>query len=310
MYIGGQFMGIKYDFTFAELAIDFLETGDTTILQKIAELEATKHIYNHATNFNKDHMPASSTLELVTHLLTPLENHKKYVPQVIRNIEYTKEHIVSTGISESIALQFLPKNFTFTGTLFFTFGYDIGVAFGNNCSINLAHSIFSDSNKMSELKYWAIHELHHTGFITLEDVNMFSLDISTRKDMAEIIEYLTHMEGMATYAPLSIRKQENALNTFSDYITLQDQSLLDSLINEYSDIYCYFKDSPDTPLVEEDGHKLNILSDIKRLWYVVGAHIAETIDIHLGRDYLTSLISKPSENFIATYIDIIRGLKL
>jgi len=299
---GGQFMGIKYDFTFVEFAIEFLKTGNTATLQKISELKATEHIYNHATNFNYD-VPKGSTLELVTHLLTPIDEHKKKLPQVIRNIEYAKKHLANIGISEMVALQFLPEDFTFTGTMFFTFGYDIGVAFGENCSLNLAHSIFSGHNSIDELKYWAIHELHHSGFITLKEGDMVSFDISIRKDVVRIIEYVTHLEGMGTYAPLNIRKQENAIDTFHDYIVLQDQMLLDSLIDEYFEVYYYFKNNPDELLVEEDWHKINVLSDIKRLWYVVGARMAETIDLRLGRDYLTSLISKPSENFIATYTE-------
>jgi len=59
-------------------------------------------------------------------------------------------------------------------------------------------------------------------------------------------------------------------------------------------------------LREEDWNKIGIFSDIKRLWYVVGAHMAKTIDQHLGRERLTSLISQPSENFIATYLGLVR----
>ena len=290
-------MGIQYDFTFVENAIDFLKTGDETFLSIIAASDAAAHIYNHARQFNYP-VPTGLTLELVTHLITPISKHKEKLPQVTRNLNYIKNHM--DNISENIALQFLPKGFAFSGTIFYTFGYDIGVGFGANCSLNVAHAIFSDNP--NELKYWAIHEMHHTGFITLKDGQMLSLEnITTRADMAHFIAYATHLEGMATYAPLAIRKQEHAMDTHHDYIALNDSLRMPDLVKEYFDIYHYFADAPDEALVQTDWHKINILSDEKRLWYIVGAHMAQTIDERLGRDALTALIREPSVAYINTY---------
>jgi len=293
-------MKLVYDFTFAELVIKFLETANIDCLNKISELDATEHIFNHALRFNNG-ISTDSKLKFITSLLTPIDKHKEFLPCIIRNIEYAKEHIANHNIVEKTALEFLPEDFSFLGSLFFTVGYDIGVAFGNNCSLNLAHPIFLKRD-MSEMKYYAIHELHHAGFIVLKGF-MPSFEISNRKEMACIIEYLTHLEGMGTYAALSIREREGAMNTDNDYISLQDQNLLDSLIKEYFDIYRHFKDNPNKTLREEDWQKIGIPSDIKRLWYVVGAHIARTIDYRKGRTYLTKLISQPSENFIKTFMD-------
>ncbi|MCL2378800.1 MAG: hypothetical protein FWC77_06715 [Defluviitaleaceae bacterium] len=292
-------MSLVYNFTFAELAIKFLETANVEYLNKISELDATNHIFNHALRFNTG-VPTKSKPQLVTHLLTPIQKHKKSLPHIIRNLEYAKEHIANHYIVEKTALEFLPEGFSFSGSLFFTVGYDIGVAFGDNCSLNLAHPIFLQRD-MSEMKYYAIHELHHAGFIALKGF-MPSLEISSRKEMACVIEYLTHLEGMGTYAALNIRLQEGAMNTDNDYISFQDQQLLDCLIKEYFDIYHYFKDNPDETLHEEDWQKIAILSDVKRLLYVVGAHIARTIEYRKGKAYLVNLISQPSENFIKAFM--------
>ena len=293
-------MNLVYDFTFAELVIKFLETANIGCLNEISELDATDHIFNHASRFNGG-IPTDSRLEFVTNLLTPIGKYDASLPYIIRNIRYAKEHIANHNIVEKTALESLPKGFSFSGSLFFTIGYDIGVAFGNNCSLNLAHPIFLKRG-MNELKYYAIHELHHAGFIALKGF-MPSFEISNRREMTCIIEYLTHLEGMGTYAALNIRGKEGSMNTDHDYISLQDQNLLDCLIKEYFDIYRYFKNNPDEPLCEEDWQKIGILSDVKRLWYVVGAYIAKTIDYRKGRTYLTKLISQPSENFIKTFMD-------
>jgi len=294
-------MSLTYDFSFAESAIKFLETNDNEYLNKISELDAASHIFNHASRFNSS-APTESKLKLVSHLLTPADKHKESLPQIKRNLEYAKKNIANDNISEKTVLEYLPKGFAFTGSLFFTVGYDIGVAFGNNCSLNLAHPIFIKN--MGELKYYAIHELHHAGLIEIKGF-MPSFEMSRRKEMAGVIEYSTHLEGMGTYAPLSTREHESAMNTDKDYTVLQDQKLLEGLIDEYFEIYHYFKNNPEEMLLAEDWQKIYMLSDTKRLWYTVGAHMAKTIDQRLGREYLTSLISQPSENFIATYRDLL-----
>jgi hypothetical protein len=157
---------------------------------------------------------------------------------------------------------------------------------------------------MNEIKYYAIHELHHAGFVMLKNNVMISLDITNYKEMTQLIEYSTHLEGMGTFAPLNIRKKENAMNIDRDYIALQNTELMKEYEKEYFDIYFHFKNNPDSLITEEDWDKVSILSDEKRLWYRVGASMAQTIDKNLGREKLVSLISEPSENFINTYLMI------
>jgi len=133
---------------------------------------------------------------------------------------------------------------------------------------------------------------------------MPSLDITNYKEITQLIEYFTHLEGMGTFAPLDIRKKENAMNIDKDYIALQDSGLMKEYEKEFFDIYFHFKNNPDSLITEEDWDKLSILSDKKRLWYRIGASMAQTIDNNLGREKLVSLIPEPSENFINTYLMI------
>jgi hypothetical protein len=291
---------VAYDFSFAKLALRFFETNDSSYLQKISALEATKHLLNHSRRFNSG-VPNSSGLELVTYLL-PSEINEETLTRFKRNLDFAKKYIAKTDMPQKIALQFLPEGFDFSSSLFFTFGYDLGVAYGNNASLNLAHPFFLEN--MNELKFFAIHELHHAGFVMLKNY-MPSLDITTFREMAELIEYLTHLEGMATLAPLEIRMQESAMNNHSDYVALQDVELLQELIKEFFEIYFHFKNNPDSILTNEDWSKLHILSDGKRLFYIVGAHMARTIDQKLGREKLVNLIERPSERFFTTYLRVI-----
>lgn len=292
---------ISYDFTFAELAVKYLETDDSTYLQRIAELKASEHILNHAKHFNYD-VPKNSKIELVTYLLSPADEKKEILVDFKRNLQYAKKNIAEIDLAQKVALLNLPMNFNYSSTLFFTFGYDLGVVYGKNASVNLAHSYYLKN--INEIKYYSIHELHHAGFVMLKNNVMPSFNVTKYKEMAQLIEYFTHLEGMGTFAPLDIRKKEKAMNIDKDYIALQDARLMKEYEKEFFDIYFHFKNNPDSLITDEDWDKVSILSDDKRLWYRVGAIIAQTIDKNLGRKKLVSLISEPSENFITTYLMI------
>lgn len=290
-----------YDFSFAELALKYFETEDSSYLKEICELEATEHILSHAKRFNYN-VPKNSKKELVTHLLAPGRGNKEILEGFKRNLQYAKNHIAKMDLPRKVCLKYFPDSFHCTGKLFFTFGYDLGVAYGNNASLNLAHPYYL--KHMEELKYYSIHEYHHAGFIKLKNNIMPSLDISTYKEMAEFVEYLTHLEGMGTYAPLALRRKEKAMGIDRDYVALQDSELMKQYEEEYFDIYFHFKNHPDSLVKEEDWAKVAVLSDKRRLWYRVGAKMAEKIDLHYGRGKLVSLIVKPSVNFINTYLEI------
>lgn len=292
---------VVYDFTFAELAIKYLETDDSIYLQKIAELEATEHILNHANRFNYD-VPKGSKIELVTHLVSLTDEKKKILADFKRNMQYAKNNIAEIDLAQKVCLQYLPDRFHYSSNLFFTFGYDLGVVFGKNASVNLAHPYYLKN--MNEIKYYSIHELHHAGFVMLKNNIMPSLDITNYKEMTKLIAYFTHLEGMATFASLDIRKKENAMNIDKDYIALKDSVLMKEYENEFFDIYFHFRNFPDSVITEKDWDKVSILSNKKRLWYRVGASMAQTIDKNLGREKLVNLISEPSENFINTYLMI------
>jgi hypothetical protein len=292
---------IAYDFTFAELAVRYLETGDSSYLQTIADLKATEHIYNHSKQFHYK-VPNNSKISLVTYLLTPINEKRKILTEFKRNLRFAKDSIASIDLAQKICLQYLPANFQYSGSLFFTFGYDIGVVFGNNASINLANPYFLKNPE--EIKYYSIHELHHAGFVTLKNNFMPSLDIANYRQMSQLIEYFTHLEGMGTYVPLDIRKRENAINIDKDYIAIQDSVLMREDEKEFFDIYFHFKNNPDSLITEKDWNKISILSDEKRLWYRIGEKIAQTIDNNLGRGKLTSLIPEPSQIFLDTYLGI------
>jgi hypothetical protein len=290
-----------YDFTFAELAIKYLDTSDTVYLDELSKCDAARHIFNHAIKFNYS-VPKDSPRSLIKYLLSPVEEKRRILPEFKLNLQFARDSIAGTGIVPKECLAFLPKGFEFKNPtcLFFTFGYDLGVVYAGNASINLANPHYLKS--MREIRYYSIHELHHAGFVTLRNNFMPSLNISKYKEMARLIEYYTQMEGMAVYAAVGIREKEHALADDNDYVVLNDSALMKTYVKEFFDIYFHFKNNPDGTITDADWDKLSILSDGKRLWYRVGALMAQTIDRKFGRKKLVSLIKEPSESFFKIFL--------
>ena len=140
---------LTYDFSFVELTIKYLETGNSEFLYEISNLDAATHLYNHALH-SRTIKPTSSKLELVTNLLSPIDKQKELLPILKERLNIAKEDFAKSGIAEKIVLQFLPANFNLSGSLFFTSGYNHS-ALGESCNVNLAEPSENFVNTYLEL---------------------------------------------------------------------------------------------------------------------------------------------------------------
>ncbi len=298
---------VIYDFTFADLAVKYFETGNEKYVEKIAETDAAHHIYGFAKDFSHDVFdygyPLNSSFAFCKALLSPFEAKKESLPQFLDNLEYARKEIAAYDIPRQIVKNYLPEDFEFRKPtyLFFTFGFDMGVAYNGNASLNLAHPHFLQDKE--EIKYYSIHELHHAGYLQGTNDTIPALDFKTYLDVSSFIELFTHLEGMATYSALRLRMVENQMNSDKDYVALQDSVLMNQLENEFFDIYNHFKYSPDK-LFRDNNWEIIFQLSQKRYFYRVGAMMAKIIDDKLGRKKLVNLINEPPIEFFKTYMEL------
>jgi hypothetical protein len=181
---------VNYDFALADLSVKYIETGDSSILQDITNTEGLKLLYNHA-NWSGNNDEKLSPGDFAKTIID--REHKQInISQIRSNLQYAKDSIAATDYPHKICLQYLPEGFTFQSRLCFTVGYDLGIVYQHNASVNLAHKHYLENR--SELKYYSIHELHHAGFVMLKKKYMPSLKINTFGEMAELIAYCTQLE--------------------------------------------------------------------------------------------------------------------
>lgn len=288
-------LSVELDFTFIEEFLNFLEKPTEDVLSRLVSHEAAKGIYHHAIRFNNTEKNIHGFWE--ERISREVERGSSYINEILSCMEYIKSNKEDFHRSFKEVESFLPKSLSLSCRLYLIVGYDIGVVSEGDAFLNLGHKLFHQDKR--ELLYFAMHELHHVGYTHYNP--LFSLDtLETNRDLLRIIKYSTHLEGIATYAPLEIRKREEGL-THSDYIILKDPKKRMNVITEFFHILKRLKKEDEQELQEKHYDTLNKMSDLDRLWYISGAHMAQVIDESLGRKALTKTIIEGPNAFFKAY---------
>ena len=288
---------LHFDSSFAQLALTYLQSRDPRVLEQLANSPAAAHMLNHARNFDYD-VPKDSPAALVSHLLTPPSKHVGESEPCERSIVFFSGPMLDNPHWVEDTLRYLPGDFRFHGTLFLTFGYDIGVAFSPNASLNCAHPHFKEHPR--ELTYYAIHELHHVGFMTYRPPPRVS-ELKTCNDLLGLVEYSTQLEGIAVLAAYRRRLQEHALDDDGDYVALQDEQRIQHDKARYFEDFNYLQKCANQVADANAWAVIDRMSSGERLWYRVGASMAQRIEQVSGRSKLLDLVKTGPASFVEAY---------
>jgi hypothetical protein len=288
---------LTFDATFAGQAIEYVRSNDPNVLTHMANSPAIAHVLNHARNFDYD-VPKDSPEALVANLLGPQSKQPARAAVCEQSIKFFCGPMLSDPHWVADTLRYLPADFRFQGTLFLTFGYDIGVAFAPNASLNCTHAHFD--NHPRELLYYAIHELHHVGFMTYQKPPRLA-DIKTCADLLRLVEYSTQLEGMAVLAAYQRRRDDHALGDDADYVALQDQKRMKDDLAAYLKDYDYLKRRGTQPADADAWAVIDRMSSGERIWYRAGAYMAQRIEAANGHAALVELVKQGPARFLSTY---------
>ena len=290
------YQDLSFDSSFAQLSIEYLRSSDTSTLTKLAISPGASHLLAHARNFDYD-VPRDSTQAVVSHLLALRSDRLTNLEICKASLEYITSQMPADPRSLNDSLRYLPAGFRYHGSLFLIYGYDIGVAFGPSASLNCGHANFAHPR---ELLYYAIHELHHVGFMSYQPPPRLS-ELKTCHDLLGLVEYSTQMEGMAVLAAYGRRRAEGALDRDPDYIALQDEKRMQRDEEQYFADLHYLEQRGDAPVDGEAWTVISRMSSGERLWYRVGARMAQKIEQEFGRGRLIALIKQGPGNFLSAY---------
>jgi len=287
---------LRFDARFAALALDYIRTGDERVSAELALQPAADHILAHARNFDYD-VPKDSTKALVVSLLAPSPGRPQKAATCRKSLAFFIGPMLDDPHWVGDALRYLPSGFRFHGSLFLTFGYDVGVAFPPNASLNGAHTHFEGHPR--ELLYYAIHELHHAGFMSYQPPPRLA-DLNTCADLLALVRYSTELEGIAVLAAWERRRAESALDGDPDYAALQDEARIRKDTADYFRDYDALAVRGGRPLDAQSWAVIDRMSSGERLWYRVGALMARRVEDALGRPALVALIEAGPALFLET----------
>jgi hypothetical protein len=292
---------LTFDARFARTAVEYVRRGTPALLDTLADSPAARHLLNHARQFDYD-VPKDSPRSLVGSLLAPSPDLRAQADQVERSLAFFTGPLLDNPHWVNDVLRYLPAGFRFRGSLYLTFGYDIGVALAPNASLNAASRRFE--GKPRELLYYAIHELHHVGVNTYQPPPRIS-DIKTCADLLRLVDYSTQLEGLAVYVARARRAADGALGTDPDYVALEDPAQMRVLEERYDEQYRYLQGRGVEPVDKAAWEVLDRMSSGDRLWYRVGARMAARVEQTLGHDALVALIAGNHPALVETYRRIV-----
>jgi len=151
-------------------------------------MPAATHHLHHAEHFDQP-VPKSSITALVRHLIARSEEHRAAIKH---GAAFFSGPLLDDPHWLGDVLRYLPADFRFDGSLFLIAGYDIGVALAPHASLNAEHQHFDGHPR--ELLYYAIHELHHVGFMTYAPPPRMAY-LKTCADLLRLVDYSTTLEG-------------------------------------------------------------------------------------------------------------------
>jgi Putative zinc dependent peptidase (DUF5700) len=288
---------LSFDARFAERALKILDSGSRETIDELAADPAAVHLLNHARQFNYS-LPHDSAVNLVRSLLEGETAAGEKAETCRASLDYFSGPMLDDPHWVGDVLRYLPPKFRFHGTLFLTFGYDIGVALAPNASLNGAHEHFAGHPR--ELLYYAIHELHHVGFQSLRPPPRVDA-IKTAADVRRFVEYATQMEGLAVAAAWERRSLEEAVGAAGDYVALGDENVMQKEEARYFELYDGLLAEGDPKDADEVLARIDRFSSGDRLWYRVGARMAAAIERKRGRAALVEMIGGDPARFIADY---------
>jgi len=294
---------LHFDASFAQLALQYLRSGDASVLERLGKSPAATHLLNHARNFDYD-VPKDSPEALVAHLLTPPGKYLAEMEGCEQSLAFFSGSMLDDPHWVEDSLRYLPEDFRFHGSLFLTFGYDIGVAMGPTASLNCAHPHFRGHPR--ELIYYAIHELHHVGFMTYQPPPRLS-ELKTCADLLRLVKYSTQLEGMGVLAAYQRRRQEHALADDGDYVALEDEPRMQHDEMLYFEDLHYLERRATQPADADAWAVIERMSSGERLWYRVGARMAQRIEKVSGRAALVELVKQGPPSFLDAYRAVSAG---
>jgi hypothetical protein len=287
---------VQINTSFIVPLLKYLSNPSESLLREITNHDAARLTYAHAVRFGNTKKDIKGFWIAILKKLAERDD----LTGLVKN-SMTYLHNESDTFSDLLKdlWNYFPDGTDQRTNLYGILGYDVGIISEGNALLNLGHPDFNMDPR--EILFMAMHELHHVVYTAYNTI--FSIDnLHTISQLLDVIKYCTHMEGLAVYCTLERRKAAGALNN-RDYQLFLDEKARKKRVSKFFDILTDLEIRDSNPINEKDLKILDMMADKDRLWYVTGAHMAESIDSSLGRETLNETIRLGPDDFFKKYHD-------
>ena len=291
---------IKFDYTGAELAVNYFSDTVNKSELKIINHPGYQHILLHSKKFSSEPLTEENLLNSLKGKddgfdFSSINERADTLKQIIQWLKNNEQEIRS--VFASLPLNYLPNDYNQNATIFFVIGGYNGIAFDNKICVNIDYKQFRKNH--NEIKLYIAHELFHIGFENYHQLpDIFKA--KTVKDLKAVVLSMTMNEGLATLTPYHKRIEMNEI-TDKDYVALLDTTVLNKKINQFNELVKYL-DANSSKEITNDilGNVLGQCSG-DRLFYVVGCYMGLKIESKFGKDKIVELVKEKPDLFFETY---------
>ena len=291
---------IKFDYTGAELVVNYFADTTNKSEQEIINHPGYKHILLHSKKFSSQPLTEENLLNSLKLKddgfdFSGITERIDTLKQIIQWLKNNEQDIRNTFTI--LPLNYLPKDYKQSATIYFVIGGYNGIAFDNAICVNIDYKQFRKNYK--EVNLYIAHELFHIGFEKYHQLpDIFKA--KTVKDLKAIVLLMTMNEGLATMTPYHKRIEMNEINDM-DYIVLLDTTVLNKKQNQYNELIKYLDSNSSKEISNEIlGNVLGQCSG-DRLFYIVGCYMGLKIESKFGKEKIVELVKGTPEHFIETY---------
>ncbi|MFO7880757.1 MAG: DUF5700 domain-containing putative Zn-dependent protease, partial [Bacteroidales bacterium] len=241
---------IKFDYTGAELVINYYADNTNKGKQEIISHPGYQHILLHSNKFSSQPLTEenlSNSLEGKDDGFdfSGVKEHADTLKQIIQWLKNNEQDIRKTFAV--LPLHYLPTDYKQNATIYFVIGGYNGIAFNEKICVNIDYKQFRDNH--NEIKFYIAHELFHIGFEKYHQLpDIFQA--KTVEDLKEIVLSMTMNEGLATLTPYHKRIEMNEISD-KDYVALLDTSILNKKINQFDQLLKYLETNSEKAITSE-----------------------------------------------------------
>jgi hypothetical protein len=293
---------VRFNDSTIHASFEYLKNPTESNLERLTATPGAQTAYKH------NHWASGETINIKTFWKNILDQ-VTWSEQLETRIINLEHHLTSQPRDKWLnpVLEYLPESHIFNRTtVYLIIGYD-HIVYKENVTINLNANPFHVDKR--ETIYYLIHELAHAGYFKYHKMPNLTKP-KTPTELANTVKLLTQLEGMGVISPLKLRLRENGL-TDNDYQTLLNKTETNKRVTEYFQLLSTLENQAQQ---KPETSNLKILDQMsrqpKRLWYITGCHMAQTIEKTYGTKTLKNLVKQGPKPFFQKYKTITRPMPI